>query len=549
LVGLIAQARMKKILLIVASWWLTSTAALGQQPADMVLLNGKLFTSDAARPTAQALAIRGERIVAVGTTAEVSKLAGPKTRRIDLQGRTVTPGFNDAHNHFSPDPAAVNLSFKTLEPTWAETAQALRAAVQQAPVGTWIFGAIGATVVLNEQANRAALDQLAPNHPVLLRAYYGHGYIANSLGLAKLNLPEQQPDPLGGSFERTSSGQLNGRFWEYAQWQPSRTLTEQVPDSAVIRELRQMSAEAVRFGITSVQLFSFMPFARFVRLLGQAKLPIRVRAIPFSPTTTQQRDLSEARQLPAPAAPNAQVKASGIKWILDGTPYERGAALRQPYQDRPGWSGKLNFSDAEVARMVQESLDLKQQLLVHCAGDRSAEVVLQALESNGPAASWPARRMRIEHGDGLIADLLPRAKALGVVVVQNPSHFGEPALFHQRWGTAMQPLRSLVTAGVPVALGSDGPLNPFLNIMLASLAPSNPPEALTRQQAVQAYTYGSAFAEFAEADKGRLAVGQLADLVVLSQDIFTIPPPQLPATTSLLTIIGGQVAFDAKVLK
>ncbi|TGD81535.1 amidohydrolase [Hymenobacter wooponensis] len=539
---------MKRILLIVG-WWLLGPAAVGQQPADIVLLNGQLFTSDATRPTAQALAIRGERIVAVGTTAEVSKLVGPNTRRIDVQGRTVTPGFNDAHNHFSPEPAGVHLTFKTMEPTWEETTQALSSAVQQAPAGTWVFGSVGATVVLNEQVTRAALDQLAPRHPVLLRAYYGHGYIANSLGLAKLTIQEQQPDPLGGHFEHTSSGQLNGRFWEYAQWQPSRTLAAQVPDSTVIRGLRQMAAEAVRMGITSVQLFSFMPFARFVRVLGQANLPIRVRAIPFSPTTPQQRDLSEARQLPPPAAPNAKVKASGIKWVLDGTPYERGAALRQPYQDRPGWTGKLNFSEAEVARMVQESLDLHQQLLVHCAGDQSAAVVLQALERNGPAASWPARRVRIEHGDGVVADLLPRAKKLGVVVVQNPIHFSEPALFHQRWGTGMQPMRSFLTAGVPLALGSDGPLNPFLNIMLASLAPSNPAEALTRPQAVQAYTYGSAFAEFAERDKGRLAVGQLADVAVLSQDIFAVPPPALPATTSILTIMGGQIVYDAKALK
>jgi predicted amidohydrolase YtcJ len=403
--------------------------------------------------------------------------------------------------------------------------------------------------VANEQVNRAALDKLAPRHPVLLRAYYGHGYVANTLALKQLNIQYQEPDPLGGSFER-SAGQLNGRFWEYAQWQPSRALAAQVPDSVVVARLRGLSTEAVQLGITSMQLFSFMPMERFTRLLVQAQLPIRVRAIPFSPTTPQQRDLSEVRQLPALQAKLAdKVKASGMKWILDGTPYERGAALRQPYHDRANWAGKLNFSPAEVARMVQESVELKQQLLVHCAGDRSAEVVLKALESNGPATSWPARRTRIEHGDGLLPDLLPRAQKLGVVVVQNPAHFGDPQLFQQRWGSGMQPLRSLVAAGIPLALGSDGPLNPFLNIMLASLAPSQPKEALTREQAVQAYTYGSAFAEFAETYKGKLAVGQLADVVVLSQDIFAVPPPELPKTSSLLTLIGGQVVYDAKVLK
>lgn len=543
---------MKKLLVVVGSLCLACVGAWGQQkPADLVLLNGRLFTADAAQPTAQALAIRGERIVAVGTTAAITKLAGPKTRRIDLQGRTVTPGFNDAHNHFSPAAPGTQLAFKSMEPSWEETAQALSAAAQQAPAGTWLFGSVGATVVLDEQVTRAALDRLAPRHPVLLRAYYGHGYIANSLGLQQLNIREQEPDPLGGYFERTATEprQPNGRFWEYAQWQPSRTLMAQVSDSVALAELRRLGEEAVRLGITSVQLFSFVPFERFVRLLEQARLPIRVRAVPFSATTPQQRDLSEVRRLPPPPAANAKVTASGIKWVLDGTPYERSAALRQPYQDRPNWTGKLNFSQAEVGRMVQESLDLRQQLLIHCAGDQSAEAVLQALEGKGPATSWPARRVRIEHGDGVVADLLPRARALGVVVVQNPLHFSEPALFQKRWGTGMQPFRSLLAAGIPVAIGSDGPLNPFLNIMMASLTPSHPSEALTREQAVQAYTYGSAFAEFAEKDKGRLAVGQLADIVVLSQDIFAVPPPALPATTSLLTLIGGQVVYDAKVLK
>ncbi|PJJ54461.1 amidohydrolase [Hymenobacter chitinivorans] len=541
---------MKKLLWSILSGLLVSTAALGQQPADLVLLNGKLFTADATQPTAQALAIRGARIVAVGTTADISKLAGPRTRRIDLQGRTCTPGFNDAHNHFTPAPRGTTLAFTTMEPSWVETTLALTAAVQQAPAGSWVYGWVGRAVVTDEQVTRAALDRLAPNHPVLLRAYYGHGYIANSRALQQLGIGEQQPDPLGGYYEHTAAGPLNGRFWEYAQWQPSRTLATQTPDSVALTELRQLSAEALRLGITSVQLFSFLPFERFVRLLAQAKLPIRVRAIPFSPTTPQQRDLSEVRQLPAlQRGLPATVQASGMKWVLDGTPYERGAALRQPYQDRPGWTGKLNFSEAEVARMVQESVDFKQQLLVHCAGDRTAEAVLQAMEQNGAANSWPARRVRIEHGDGLIGDLLPRARALGVVVVQNPSHFTEPELFHQRWGTKMQPLGSLVKAGVPVALGSDGPLNPFLNIMLAGITPSNPAEALTREQAVRAYTYGSAFAEFAEKDKGRLAAGQLADVVVLSQDIFAVPPPELPKTSSVLTLIGGQVVYDAKVLK
>jgi hypothetical protein len=161
---------------------------------------------------------------------------------------------------------------------------------------------------------------------------------------------------------------------------------------------------------------------------------------------------------------------------------------------------------------------------------------------------WPAKRVRLEHGDGVIADLVPRARKLGVIVVQNPSHFADAELFHQRWGTDMQRLRSLLDAGIPLALGSDGPMNPFLNILFATTHPAAPTEAITREQAVAAYTYGSAFAEFAEHDKGTLAVGKLADLVVLSQDIFAVPVPELPKTHSVLTLVGGKVVYDANEL-
>jgi predicted amidohydrolase YtcJ len=206
-------------------------------------------------------------------------------------------------------------------------------------------------------------------------------------------------------------------------------------------------------------------------------------------TTTEGRDLSEIRQLSRLSLRQPRVTVSGIKWVLDGTPFERGAALRRSYDDWPGWSGRLNFPENDVRAMLKESLDLNQQILLHCAGDRTAEVVMKAMESLGPEVDWKARRVRIEHGDGVIDDLIPEARRLGVIIVQNPTHFTEPQLFHLRWGAGMQPLRSLIEASIPVALGSDGPMNPFLNVMLASIHPYNPKEGITREQAIRAYTY------------------------------------------------------------
>jgi len=164
-----------------------------------------------------------------------------------------------------------------------------------------------------------------------------------------------------------------------------------------------------------------------------------------------------------------------------------------------------------------------------------------------PAVDWPARRVRIEHGDGVIGDLIPRAARLGVIVVQNPSHLSLGELARARFGPghAYQPLRSLLKAGIHVALGSDGPMNPYLNIQLAAAHPARPEEALTLPEALDAYTTGAAFAEHAEAEKGTLAPGQLADLAILSQDIFAVPAERLAATRSVLTLVGGEVVFEA----
>ena len=274
-----------------------------------------------------------------------------------------------------------------------------------------------------------------------------------------------------------------------------------------------------------------------------------MRAIALSLTTPQGRDLNEIRGLSKLHAADPNVTVSGIKWILDGTPFERGAALRRPYNDRAEWRGKLNFAEAEVAAMLDESLELDQPLLLHCAGDKPVEVAFDAMEGYRTKVDWRTKRVRIEHGDGVIADLIPRAKKLGVVVVQNPSHFVDAELFRQRWGPDMQPLRSLLDAGIPLALGSDGPMNPFLNILFATTHPYAPTQAITREAGGHGIHAGSAFAEFAEDRKGTLAVGKLADLAVLSQDIFAVPAPELPQTRSVLTIVGGRVVFDGKVLE
>ncbi len=529
-----------------------SLFAFGQKaPVDLILFNGKVFTADLAKPAAEAVAIRGERIVAVGTNKEVEKLANIKTRKIDLQGRVVIPGINDAHFHFMPEPDGFKLTFETMEPSWQKTIEALEDAVKQTPKGQWIFGTVGGDVIADVQVNRFALDRIAPDNPVLLQTYFAHGYIFNSKAMPLLRIAEEEVDPLGGNFERVgNTKKINGRIFEYAGWRQNRTLAREVSDEDAIRDLKIMADKAIGFGITSMQIMPSMSVDRFARLLVRADLPIRVRAIAFSLTDAKGRDMSEIRQLSKLKFPNSKVAVNGIKWILDGTPFERGAALRKDYNDKQGWRGKLNFPEREVGNMIRESLRFNQPLLLHCVGDRACEVVFDAMEKIGNGKiDWKQKRVRLEHGDGIIDDLLVRAKNLGVVIVQNPTHFALGELGQLRWGGGKSSIRSMITAGIPFALGSDGPMNPFLNIMFASIHPDNPSEAITREQAVRAYTHGSAFAEFAEKEKGTIATGKLADLVVLSQDIFAAPASELPKVNSILTIVGGKIVHDARVLK
>jgi len=544
---------MTRILLGPLALILLASPLPGQQPPpDLILLNGRIFTSDSAHPYVEALAIRGERIVATGRTERVGMLAGPQTKRIDLGGRTVIPGINDAHVHLGVAPDFYELPIKSSDPSWQDIKDSLSSAVAKVPKGTWIEGTFGPTVIDDSEATRVALDQLAPDHAVLLRSLTGHASLLNTAAMRKLGVREDQPNPEGGEYVRNKTdGKLAGMALEFANFQIERHFSELATEKQATEELRDYFQNEMRLGITTVQDMAYPISAqRSVALFKKAPPPIRVRVIWFGLTDEHGRLTQEGRGLPRHPVP--LVTVSGTKWILDGTPVERSAALRESYADRSSTSGQLNFSQKEMQEMLRESLQINEQLMVHVSGDRTAETFLNAMEATGGAKVWSQRRVRLEHGDGLLPDLVPGAKRLGIIVVQNPTHFSLGELAVKRAGEKRAreaaPLRSLLDAGIPVAIGSDGPDNPYLNIMLASIYPDRPQQAITREQAVIAYTLTSAYAEFAEKDKGSLEPGKFADLAVLSQDIFSVPPPELPKTESVLTMVGGKIVYDAKAL-
>lgn len=535
--------------------WLALAAGLlagcgAPGPAPLLLYNAKVFTADTAAPWAEAILIRGERIEAVGSSDSLTGLADNATR-VDLEGATVVPGFNDAHVHVAPGLAPLTVIVDpnpVADPPFALVADSLKAVVGRTPPGTPLLVSVGERVLSDSGARRAALDVIAPGHPVQLAAWSGHGLVLNSVALAQLGLDDSVADPLGGYYERDGEGVLTGLLHEYAVFD-AYTRQANRSDSAARAALVTYAETVIPWGVTSIQVMATAMVPEVVgRMTGGFSMPIDTRMIRFPLTGATGRKVTPWYVVGTGGGAGSNLRVSGIKYILDGTPVERLAALRAPYADQPGWFGRLNFPPDTLRAMLSEIAAGTDQPLFHAVGDSTISLLFRTMEAVAPDSVWRRLRPRIEHGEGLAPDLFDAALRLGVVLVQNPSHFTLGPMVPARMGpdrvASYQPLKSALRHGIPVALGSDGPANPFLNLMLAVLHPGNPAEALTMEEAVTAFTAGSAFAEHREQEKGRLAPGLVADLTVLSQDIFTVPIQRLMATTSHVTIKAGRVLHD-----
>ena len=531
---------MKVILVILFAVALQANA----QQADIILTNGKIFTSNQAQLYAEAVAIKGSKILAVGKSSEIQKLANKNTRIIDLQGRTAVPGFNDAHFHHNPYADGYTIAYPQdgSEPSWQQIKDSIASAAKKLPPGTFIAATMGNNVGTDTSINRFVLDEFSPNHPLVIEAYWGHVTYFNTAAIKRLGLSETEPDVKGGQFGRVpGTDKLNGRAYEYA----CDFLRVKTPTNPQLFKLslEDLGKQAVYFGVTSIQnMCTGARPEKYLEYLPQVSIPVRFRLIRWAELKRNGKLFIPAATLPQKNNKLPLVTLSGTKWMLDGTPIERLAWYSTDYKDQPGWRGRMNFSRPEVRSMLQELSTRRDQPMFHAVGDSTIDYVLSELKKS--PQTWSNRRVRFEHGDGLMPESYETAKKLNIIIVQNPSHFTILDVFSARYGPKLtqhgEPVKSLLKAGIPVALGSDGPLNPYLNIMFACMHPFNPKEALTVEEAVIAYTKTSAYAEFRD-DKGMIAPGQLADLVVLSQDIFSIPLQALPATHSLLTMIDGRI--------
>lgn len=523
--------------------------------ADVVLLGGKVFTSDPAKPWAQAIAVRGTRIVAVGTDAEVEKFAGARTRRIALEGRTVVPGFDDAHAHVGlAGPRSVDVTVDpspTPDPTLQALLDSLAATARRTPKDVWIMSNVGGRVLNDPRATRFVIDSAVPDHLVWINGWSGHGAVLNTRAMRETGLLDAR-DPLGGWLGRDASGRTTGRVDEYVIYGTQRRLGQARGDSLFARSVQRYGERVLAMGITSVQDMTVgyeLDRARAVARRGSA-MRARHRVIRFPIPAGRTVISNDWRVSGADTALAPTMHISGVKWVLDGTPVEQLALMRQPYADRPGWYGRANFPLDTLRAIVRDALRRREQPMLHAVGDSTIALLITAMRAEAPDSVWRTLRPRLEHADALGRDQLADIRKLGIIVVQNPAHLAIPPIMNARWGPErlrrIDMMRSLLDSGVTLAIGSDGPLEPGINVMLATLHPNVPSEALTREQAVVAYTRTAAFAAFAEKERGTIAPGMLADLAVLSQDLFTVTPDKLPATMSVLTMLGGQIVHERR---
>ena len=519
---------------------LLSLHNLFAQTADVIIINGKIFTSDTSKLYVQALAIKGERIIACGNNKEISKLANDKTKIIDIQHNTVVPGFNDAHDH----PAFNSIVGKTFNANpgldWtglpkAAVIDSVIMLLKDAKPNEWIHGFIG-TSVFQDTSMRRVLDSLAPNNPVELQIWWGHGIVVNKKALEASGYNDYDKDPLGGWFVRNNSNKISS-LQQNAQAVVWVALNEANKED-VIKGLQLYAQEQLPMGITSVQYMGTGFTQNLATVIfPKVNSPQRIRIMAWQGTTSAGRKTSEWSVDEKKITP--LINTSGVKYVIDGTPGE-GNSLRKQASLPPGEkNGRLNYPEDTMKQILKEALTTNRQLLMHITADSSFEVVMDLIQKTAKADAFRPKRIRIEHNCvGPVSDVQKTVlKDYNILMMHTPKY------------CQGSPLRSLWDKGIKVGISPDGTTNPFLDIMFCTSMQNDPKENLTIEQAVIAYTKNNAYAEFKEKEKGTLMPGMLADLTVLSQDIFTIPAQQLPATKSLLTMIGGKIVYEDGIKK
>jgi predicted amidohydrolase YtcJ len=535
--------------------------------ADVLFINGNIYTVSERQPHAEAIAVRGERIVFVGSNADAKKYQGKSTRVVDLQGRTVVPGMTDAHYHILGVGAReVTLNLEGTA-SLTDLLDKVRARVARTEPGKWVTGRGWIETFWQPPVfpTRADLDKISPDNPVFLTRADGHGAVANSLALKIAGVTKETPNPFGGEILKDKqTGEPLGMLLDAAK----ELVTKHIPrmtDAEIEAAFLLGVKRSIELGWCEIQNAGSINYdVRMMRkLYGEGKVKLRIYNAVYGPGEPANQLFKDG---PIINAYDHRFTVRTIKVVFDGALGSRGAALLEPYADADT-SGFLTEKVENLRPMLEEALRRGIQVETHAIGDRANRTILDLYEGALKAVPPSERkirepRWRVEHAQILTQQDIPRFAKLGVIPSMQASHaigdlFFAPSRLGMERLAGAYAWQSLIKSGSIIAGGSDAPVErgePMIEFYAAVSRKSlkgftgegwHPEQALTREQALKMFTLWPAFAAFEEQDKGSLEVGKLADLTVLSNDIMKIPEPDILKTSCVMTVIGGEVVFDA----
>lgn len=525
--------------------------------ADLIFINGKIWTVDKTKPNAQAVAIIGDKIVAVGSNSEIRKYAGKNTKVIDLKGRLMLPGFIDDHTHFvSGGFQLMSVDLRDAK-TPEEFARRIKEYVEKNP-NRWVTGGDWDHELWGGELPRKEwIDKYTQNVPVFVTRYDGHMGLANSLALKLAGITKETPDPPGGLIVRDENGEPTGILKDEAMSLVYKIIPEPTLEER-IEAIKRALEEAKKLGLTGIHDIGTTEDLRaYQELYKRGELTIRVYLrLPIA----QWESLAKLG-IEVPFG-NDYIRIGSLKAFADGSLGSMTALFFDPYDENPNTRGLATdvVLDGRLERWSIEADKAKLQLSIHAIGDSANSLVLSLFEKivqNNP--SWD-RRFRIEHAQHIHPKDFVRFKKLNVIASMQPYHaiddgrWAEKRIGKERCKTSYA-FRTFIDNGVKLCFGSDwnvAPLSPILGIYAAVARQTLdgrhpegwfPEQKISVAEAIECYTINNAYAEFAENEKGSITPGKFADLVVLSDDIFTISPEKIKDVKVLMTVLGGKVIY------
>jgi hypothetical protein len=543
----------------------TISAAQTKPAADLIITNAKVWTGDAANPSAQAVAVLGDRIVAVGSKSDVEAWHGSATRVIDAAGKLLVPGFDDAHVHFvsgGSQLANVQLNDAT---SAQEFAKRIADQVKKTPKGEWVLGGDWDETKWTpaQLPTKELIDPISGETPVFVSRYDGHMGLANSAALRLAGVTAQTPDPPGGVVVRDAQGNPTGALKDAATDFVFKVIPS--PSHARLMEaVKRALAHAASLGVTSVQDMNpdYEDIAVYAELRQRGELTTRIYAAPLITQVDDQVKIGIRH-----AFGDSYLRIGALKGYADGSLGSGTAYFFEPFLNQGSNRGLLSDEMQPLSKMRDRMMAADAaglQICTHAIGDQGISTILDLYSEIVKAHGDADRRFRIEHAQHMAAKDFDRFAQLKVIASVQPYHaiddgrWAESRIGHDR-ASRTYAFRTFLDHGVRLAFGTDwdvAPLNPMFGLYAAvtraTLDGKNPngwfPEQkLSLTEALTAYTMGSAYAEFQETQKGSITKGKLADMVILDQDLFAIAPEKIRDVKVVETIVGGKVVYDASV--